>query len=208
MTVENDIRRNGSGYIDQTAYKAILNAEKGEKKMEYQRGEIYEAKKNDGTFMEVVILAVHEETCTILQLSDNVLEGSFKVIAKGEKYTSAYRIGYVFKDKIRTFIRRLKDEEFSEVMEHVRDSLSIPKIVAVPAPEGTEKDVEFYETKIDELQDTCVDLTLELDSARRDLSLFRDSKKETEVERNLYKSLYENLLELLVRKIGEVKGGK
>lgn len=205
---KNDISKNGSGYIDPTAYTVILNTEKGEKKMEYQRGEIYEVKKNDGTFMEAVILAVHEETCTILQLSDKVLEGSFKVIAKGEKYTSAYRIGYVFKDKIRTFIRKLKDEEFSEVMEHVRESLSIPKIVAVPVPEGMEKDAEFYEAKIEELEDARVDMVLELDSARRDLTLLQDSKKEAEVERNLYKSLYENLLELTINTVGKMRGGK
>lgn len=32
--MENDIRRNGSGYVDPTAYKAIRNATKEERKRE------------------------------------------------------------------------------------------------------------------------------------------------------------------------------
>lgn len=38
--MENDIRRNGSGYVDPTAYKAIRNATKEERKREVGKNQV------------------------------------------------------------------------------------------------------------------------------------------------------------------------
>ena len=43
----NDLLRNGSGYVDFTAYSAIKNIESENGKMEYKRGEIFEVTMNN-----------------------------------------------------------------------------------------------------------------------------------------------------------------
>ena len=231
---KNDILRNGSGYCDYTAYAAIMNYGKGEKKMEIKAGEIYEVKRNDGSFMTAIIIAVHEYTSNILFLCDTESEGAVKVICKGEKYTDISKLQYIYNDKIRTFVRKLKDEEFAEILEKVRESLGIAKISIAPAEENLEKeelnkeidmlkyekeelmkrvrdlqsayecngtDIGVYEEKIKILEEKNKTLHFDLEKieVERDDATYELVKMETAaIERDLYKEMYENLLEKVI----------
>lgn len=213
-----DVLRNGSGINDYTAYKAIMNTEKGANKMEIEKGEIYEVKRNDGKFMHVVILAVHEQVSSILPLTDEIFENSVKVVCQGEKYTDVHRIQYVFNSNIRRFIRKLTDEEFTGIMDKVAEGLGVSRYVAAPVSDGMEKDVEFYEDKIKALEEekncledkvNSVQLDLKTIESERDSVIFDLARMKTaEKERNMYKEMYENVMELLVKKTCELKGDK
>lgn len=162
---KNDILRNGSGYCDYTAYAAIMNYGKGEKKMEIKAGEIYEVKRNDGSFMTAIIIAVHEYTSNILFLCDTESEGAVKVICKGEKYTDVSKLQYIYNDKIRTFVRKMKDEEFAEIMGKVAQGLAIKQNVMFDF-EWYEKEAEYNEhiRKLKEEQEGLIKQVQELQS--------------------------------------------
>lgn len=56
--MENDIRRNGSGYVDPTAYKAIRNATKEERKREVDPEERLIRNRDSTTFSQPSLLFV------------------------------------------------------------------------------------------------------------------------------------------------------
>lgn len=201
--MNNDVLRNGSGINDYTAYKAIMNTEKGANKMEIQKGEIYEAKRTDGKFMNVIVLAVHSDVCNVLALTDEMHEGSMKVICQGEKYTSAHRIQYVFNSQLRRFIRKLKDDEFAEIMDKVAESLGIeseitenkhPDIVAW----DKEKEVECYKTENEKLKEEIYDLECKLEDAREYQTQREEENEKKALYADFYKEMYEKLLEKVI----------
>lgn len=205
-----EILRNGSGVNDYTAYKAIMNTQRGGNKMEIQKGDIYEAKRTDGKFMNVIVLAVHEDVCNVLALSDEMHEGSTKVICQGEKYTSVHRIQYLFNNQLRRFIRKLTDKEFSEIMDKVAEGLGIGNKIN----ENTQTDIvawdkgkeaECYKAENEELKKT-------IDALKGELSDVKDANS-TEIEYQMkraeenekkalyadfYKEMYEKLLEKVI----------
>lgn len=200
----NELKRNGSGYYDPTAYKAMINAEKGEDEMKIYEGEIYEVQRNDGRFMEVVIIAVHEETSNILILSDKNSDGSTRVICKGEKYTDANRICYIFNDQIRTFIRKMKDEEFAKILDDVRNSLGIKQSTMFEF-EWSEKVVKL-ESRIDSLIRQKEDLLNKIEyleynakeQAEESSGEHENEMYKLQVERDFYKEMYNKLLGKLI----------
>ena len=200
----NELKRNGSGYYDPTAYKAMINAEKGEDEMTIYAGEIYEVKRNDGRFMEVVIIAVHEETSNILILSDKNQDGSARVICKGEKYTDTNRICYIFNDQIHTFIRKMKDEEFAKILDDVRNSLGIKQSTMFDF-EWAEKEVKL-ESRIDSLVKQKKDLLNKIEYLESNIkeqpeessTEHENEMYKLQVERDFYKEMYNQLLGKLI----------
>lgn len=210
----NDILKNGSGYTDYTAFKAIMNTEGGSR-MDIQAGEIYEAKRTDGRFMEVVIVAVHEDTCCVLQLSDKATGNYTRVICQGEKYTDTNRINYVFNKNLRRFLRTLTEEEFAEIIEKVEESLGFEKIKeSLGMCEEKAVDAEEWlaqKIKTEEYEKTIFDLTTEKESLLKENTGLKNALKfevgkaskneesqKLEIERDFYKEMYEKLLEKVI----------
>ena len=191
--MNNDVLRNGSGINDYTAYKAIMNTEKGANKMEIQKGEIYEAKRTDGKFMNVIVLAVHSDVCNVLALTDEMHEGSMKVICQGEKYTSAHRIQYVFNSQLRRFIRKLKDDEFAEIMDKVAESLGIESEIT-----ENKQEVECYKTENEKLKEEIYDLECKLEDAREYQTQREEENEKKALYADFYKEMYEKLLEKVI----------
>lgn len=153
------MNRNGSGYIDPTAYMAIKNVRKGEKKMknnELCTGEIWKIDTAKGE-RYAIILAVGENASTILTLCENDFLNAVPVICKGTMYTDISRISYVFNDNFIEFARSMTEIEFDNIMDKVVKYLGMSrniqkdvaeKIVEVPV-DNTELFEELTKAKLE-----------------------------------------------------------
>ena len=123
--IDNELLRNGSGYVDPTAYAALIEVQKGEP-MEMKTGELWEVKNNKGWVNECIILADYGKLCTILQLVDE--DNGFndiQVNCRGIKYADSRKLQYCFESACTGFIRKLSEQEFDTIMKKVAASLGI-----------------------------------------------------------------------------------
>ena len=185
------INRNGSGYYDPTAYKAIKNYMKcEEKRMELYSGDIFKNRLNNGSEKGFVIVSVHDKFSTVLMLSDNE-NLPFSIKCNGMKYTDPGMLQYVYNDNFTEFVRAMTQPEIDELMKAVIDSLGyeapVKEVVkevevskeAAPAP------VEFVRKGQFMIPET--------EALKEDLT-------KAQAERDVYKNLYENLIGSMIAK--------
>lgn len=166
------INRNASGYYDPTAYKAITNILKDEdKKMEFYQGDIVEFEKN-GCMAEAVIMKIHESYSTILVLTDK--KGEYSVKCRGIRYTDPGMVQYVFNNRVTGFIRSMSDQEYADILQAVVDSLGYK----APEPEEN-KALPAIEPETIHAQEA---------------EIVPEELIRAQVERDVYKNLYETLL--------------
>lgn len=111
------LNRNGSGYKDETAYRAIMSMAKS--------GEIWTA--NDGR-EEVLILKNQGSFCNCLSMTDKSMDKEcIEIVSAYTMYTNPGMVKYVFNHRLGTFVQRLPEDEFAKVREAVEDALSIGK---------------------------------------------------------------------------------
>ena len=219
-----ELLRNGSGYVDLTAYKAIKNTDGGVK---MKQGEIWEIKHGKKYKMAVVI-AVHERACNVLVLNDErVSETDFEVIAKGVKYTDPTMISYAFNNNFTDFIKSMKEHEFETLLDVVRGELGFNGVTAYE--DAMHEKINELNEKVakligenSELKAICEDKERNLDEIMKTLNeeienntklteenlnlqvkLFEKQETETNelqilVERNFYKEQYEKLFERMI----------
>ena len=109
------LNRNGSGYYDETAYKAFMGMAKA--------GDIWTTM--DGR-EEVLILRNQGTLCNCLSLTDKSRDKQCIEIS-GAGYTNPSMIKYLFNDRLGRFVRQLPDAEFESVMEAVADVMGFVK---------------------------------------------------------------------------------
>ena len=173
----NEIKRNGSGYYDQTAYNAIKNLTGGAQ-MEAKAGEIWEIEKMNNEIMEAVVLAAHERYATIVQLVDTPDGNDFKINALSQKWTNTGKLQYAFDSKFVRFVKKMKEEEYTALMDAIAKSLGIEQ-----------KTVE----KIVEVENKVPVNTQE----QQKISVVAVDMSIVEGERDAYKHMYEGLLRIL-----------
>lgn len=116
------LKRNGSGYYDETAYKAFMGMAKA--------GDIWTA--NNGR-EEVLILKNQGTFCNCLSLTDKREDKQCIEINRwdcGESvavYTNPGMVKYLFHSRLGKFVRRIPESEFAAVMEAVEDALGFRK---------------------------------------------------------------------------------
>lgn len=180
--MEYDIFRNGSGYVDTTAFKAIRNyLKREEKNMELYSGDIFKGRMNSGGERIFVILSVHDRYSTVLMLCDNE-NLPIAISCAGMKYTDPGQIQYIFNDNLIDFIRSMTKPEFDDLMQAVVDSLGYEAPVKEVVKEVTP---EFIPPASD---DTPFDNAL------------CEELTKVKAERDVYKSLYENLIRSMIGK--------
>lgn len=193
MGKKNDIRYNGSGYYDETAYKAIKNTDRGgTTSMEYNKGEIWEIETTNGSTREVLLVQCFDDYAAALTLTDYQPNHTYMQIKSQDlRYMDCGRLGYVFYDKFVKFIRMVSDEELREIQYRIASALDLPALetteTAEPAPApvaaevntATQQQDDVPESKC-ELQQLLMDSALELEGMTR--------------ERDVYKELYGQLL--------------
>jgi len=174
----NDLLRNGSGYVDFTAFEAIKNIEK-EKKAMFKRGEIFEYEMRDrgDVKMALVVSAdfrANDRYINIIMLNENpVGEVTVPIVCRGQMYADCGMVSYAHTDRMLDFVRKATDEEMAKIDAGIMECLGLERrelpelkeIALMPMPEA----------KVD---------SEELATVR--------------AEANIYKDLYEKLLEKMI----------
>jgi hypothetical protein len=192
--MDNDLLRNGSGYVDFTAYKALQNYQKGENIMEYNRGEIFEYSTNNYDKKKAVILSAdfrkESRFISILVLQDEA-KGAVNVpvkTASGIMYADCGLVSFCTNERLGDFLRITTEEEMQQIDEGIAKCLGIEQ-----------KTVEITkEVPVFPMESTLAmkahTLTLENKPAVEAVEEFAAAKAEA----NVYKNLYEQLLAKMI----------
>ena len=109
--MDNEMLRNGSGYIDPTAAQAMKN-------MVYP-GEIW----TTATGKEVLILKDHGKVCTVLTLLDEEKAGCIEVVSRAKRWCNPLFVTFVTRQNIGGFVKRLHAEDFADIWARVAESM-------------------------------------------------------------------------------------
>ena len=110
------IKKNASGYYDETCYKGITAGP--------QPGEIYTHQAHGDYFL---VIASNERVSACLKLDANDREGKIKIRARMQMYTDPIKISYCYNDMFSAFVRKLPDEEFAAVRRILAMTLGLAK---------------------------------------------------------------------------------
>lgn len=113
-----DIRRNGSGYYDETAFKAISG-------MKPQPGEIWTHKVSDGLML---VLNRDEHVCACLKLGEKPAINKIMVRGKTMMWTNPIMVGYCFDEVLEAYVKTMPDTEFLEVQKAVKKALGLSHV--------------------------------------------------------------------------------
>ena len=167
-----DLRKNGSGYTDPTAYKAMKKILEEDKMEEARRGEIWEVELKNGTRDELVVQQKPGYiTCLLLQderpkMADPV--DIMEVASKSLMYADAGKMTYVATTAPRQDIKSPTADKMDEIMKMI--------VHALHFPEWHERVQNVVKEKTD---------TTDLIQAR--------------TERDIYKDLYSELMERVMK---------
>ena len=233
----NDLRRNGEGYVDETAYKALLNVQKGNK-MEIYRGDIFFVRKggkivgseqgenrpcvivsnNTGNYHSSIVEVVPLTTAEKKPLPTHV-----EVMCHVPSTALCECIQNVSKERLGEYIRSCTDAEMDAIDKALMVSLGLEGSTFVVEKdntlqaaqidelrmklEGAERMLAQEKTFVDDLQRELGELADEHDELQRMNEILKNSaggvKKEDairiETERDMYKNLYEQLFERMVK---------
>lgn len=117
MDKNTDIKHNGSGYYDETAYMAIRGMHKP--------GEVWVRNTDQ---KQVLVLAVHRKFCTVLPLSDHqdAYGDKIPVNGSGTQYAHPGKIMYMYHDLFGVYVRKMAYKDFLGVLDAVAQALAIP----------------------------------------------------------------------------------
>lgn len=213
----NELKRNGSGYYDDTAYKAMRNYEE-EKKMcenskEVREGEIWLIETKRG-YEEALILAANERTSFVCLLKDQSFGADYiEVPSVSLKYTRLDMVVYKLNTQFVEYVKTVNSKRFLEIIEEFKKYLWFcdgDKCYSGVDNSETEKSMKEelekvsgpdYEAMYNHIKNCADDLAAQLEEAKRKIeSLECDTPDEKTVmklsiERNLYMEMYQNLLE-------------
>lgn len=192
-----DLKRNASGYYDETAYKAITAPPKA--------GEIWTNKDGKKCWL---ILRNNGDVCSTLLLGKEERENNIKVMAKVPMYTNPVMIGYTFTVYISTFVKTIPAANMAEVQKAVGEALGITAVSAVPHDHinALKEEVLRLTKERDEAQKKATELKIDLDASKIADKMVDDTIAEMNQEiykLKIYKELYMDLIDKLV----SVRGG-
>lgn len=175
-----DLKRNGSGICDPTAYKAIRKIQNGGvTNMNIRKGEIWEVEHVKDNKMALVI-AHHGSYCSVILLNDEPRESrDIRLNARGMKYAESGMVSYKFCDAFVDFVRKTTDEEFEAVREKVAKSLDLS--VAVNDEDYFEKLLTDKNEEIKALKAMCEEQTCFI----RELQAVNENLKNRGVEKTI-----------------------
>ena len=205
-----DERRNSEYYMDLTAYHAIRNIErenrKTENSMKYtmQPGEIWKAEYGNYEKM-VIIVAVNKDACSILALNDRKYnDDDIEVVGiGGVLYTRPELLSYKFHENFSSYVRTLSDIEFKTIRNGVQEALgfssdSLPKLLDLSErAEQLEKECRELRAENETLEEENYRLKVGMD-----VNVVSEPEKiiRLETERDFYKQQYDLLFERMLEK--------
>lgn len=198
---DRELRRNGSGYYDPTAYKALKNYEREANHMEYKRGEIF--KYNMAGCEREILIVSSNERCwgyylNALFLNENASGNYVQVVCGGLRYVDCDKVSLVTADKMGEYIRTATEAEMLQVDNGIIDSLGL---VLSDEADTTEQLIEEKKKNL-EKDDRIKSLEKALNDALRTAPLLNAGTNSAaeeiiklETERDMYKAWFEKLLE-------------
>lgn len=207
-----ELKRNGSGYYDPTAYEALKNVRKEELKMGFKRGEIYECEIANGTDMKYALVVScdarqDDRYLSIIMLND-VPYGRNPVEIKVFDlcYADCDRVSFAERRRLGNYVRTASENEMREIDAILAEALAICH--SCPAQKQSEQmdelrmRLEGAERMLQDKDAEISDLAGKLKEAQgvnviTNQDAVRDLIK-AETERDLYKSQYEMLLSKLI----------
>ena len=163
---DKELKLNASGYYDEPCYKAITAAPKP--------GEIWE---NGNTGKLVLVLANTNAICSILNLIEQDKENRIKVTARVPMYTAPYMVCYCFESNLTGFVKRVKDDEWTDVRLAVARALGLedkPLNILAAAPNEI----------VEEMQKNIYALEKKCDILHNERCAFEEKAKALEEQRN------------------------
>ncbi len=183
VRVRMDLRKNGSGAYDPTAYRAIKNVMQEEKRVNFYKGDIIEVEMGEG-YAEMAVLQTHEQYATVLRLCENK-KLPLAINCKGLKYADPGMIQYIYNSRVTTLIRSMTGEEYKQMMDAVINDLAWSL-----GPNGPEKQEEPKPAQEAQPNDELLEKMGKLGNAA--------IKAEAKAE--VYKQMYEELLSRVLSK--------
>lgn len=207
ITSKNELKQNGSGYSDPTAYKAIMNVG-GATVMNMYRGDIFYMENTDGSKKPVIIITPDEileknpdYVYTILMTTKEKDQAPthVEVMCKVPSVALCERIYGTNVDRIGEYIRSCTKEEIQKVDEAIMLTLGIAENNNAADQERI-KQLEEQLAKEKETSDRI------LAKFREEAERYNELEREKEygndkeyiraiAERDVYKSMYMDLLE-------------
>lgn len=207
--MRDDIRRNGDGYVDVTAYMALRKVIKEESRMEYKAGDIVDISTTNGDRTALIING-NKDYATIGMLFDSQREcNNVAVSARHIMYMDAGRLAYVYWDKVIGLVRTASEIQFASYMGSISKALGLDKYVepkTVPEIREASRVIDMdnlaadltdaLRKEIREVIEDCIPVNVANQEAT-------DEVIRAKAERDVYKGLYENLLMgLIPKKVG------
>lgn len=203
--------KNGEGYADPTAATAIKNACKNAQwnTMTLYEGDIVEIVESRGTVGTYVAVAVHDAYAVALKLMRTQTPSApYRIVAREEMYTDPGRLTYKTLDSVQTFIRSMSADEVKSLKEAVKETLGLSEEV-----QSSDEKVKDLENRKAEAEDRAAELEKKVQEMAEELQEMKKAPKEepkenrqddlelvkVETQRDMYKGLYEEMLERLVK---------
>lgn len=184
----NDLLRNGSGYVDYTAYKAMKNIEKEVNTMEHKRGEIWEyATSNEMEIKKALVVSADfrakDRYISIIMLLDEAPDNEECIVpittTGGVMYADCRMVSFARKDRIGNYLRTASEKEMKKIDEKIAMCLGF---------EHKPFEVHCQNTEIEELRNMVKSQQILLPSADT------EELAKAKTEAKIYKDLYEKLL--------------
>jgi len=185
----NEMLRNGSGYVDMTAYEGMTKANPGEIWTQADRDEDY-----------WVLLAVNGNVATALKLTNREFDGSVPVVCREVMYTNPAMLGYLFHNRLGCYVKTLPKKEFEAVQKAVADALGFAASVDEDAEDLWLENAKLREDH-DSMKKMLEEVTTELKAQKKVNESLNDSVAELQLEVTCcetYKAVYYELLDKLI----------
>ena len=162
------IDRNGSGYYDETAKKAILNYLKEKCGMNNKTGEIWRRQNENGTENLMIVVYDHGPFCTVLKLEEEDKPGcDISLAAPGMLFANSKRVYFVASKTLTDFVRSIPAGEMDDLRNKIAESIGVLQVVEKEVPSDPN-------------------------------SLLAKALRKAETQAEVYKEIYENLLSKLL----------
>ena len=208
---DHGLKYNASRYYDPTAYEALKNIESEENNMQIFRGDIYYVKKRfDTDTQEAPAIVVSNnitnntnQSVTVVWLSQHPEQDApthVSVVCRTLSTAMCEKVSTVNKNRIGNLIRSCTDEEMQQIDNALALALGLGLIDCAPLPDDIAAEINKLKADLTEANAIIDEMTIELHKQSCPTPEL-DSIKVT-AERDLYKRLYEQLLEQLTQKVG------
>lgn len=179
------MKYNGSGYYDETPYKAYQNMNT------VKPGEIWETSLGK----EYLILKNHGNFCTVLCLCDtNRNNECIEIVSRSIRYTNPAMVQYVFNTAFNEFIKAIHDDQYLDIMGMVAAALEV-KINVTAVSYSNEGEFKALEAKCRELNDQRTSMKDSMEQYEIDMALMAEECNSLRTKLACFKELYDSLLD-------------